>query len=575
MIRFKKIRFKNFYSFGNNFTEIDLEQAKTTIITGKNGAGKSACIIESLCFALYGKPHRKVNLGQLINSINNKDSVVEVEFSINNDNYKIVRGQKPKIFEIYINGKMINQDAALRDYQKYLEQNILKMNFKTFNQVVILSASNFIPFMQLSSYDRRNIMENLLDIEIFSRMNICLKNRMSLVNTSINNVNNELKLINQELLLKENYVEDLQENNSIKSKELEKEINEYKDFIKEHNKIYDDLFFKYNEDKNKFKTTFPKYEKNKKLLENEKYSLEYHKQSCSKELHFFEENDICPTCHQDIKEELKITKINELREKINEADNVIKSVEEKLNKTLEIYNKLINFDLANGERYQEVKKIEHNLVSYAEKIKALTNKHDFKDKIYELIEKHVSELQIVKVKLEEQNKIREGLLVELDNLNVVSSILKDDGIKAKVIKQYIPIVNKLINKFLHQMDFHILFEIDENFNETIKSRYRDTFTYNSFSQGQKLRIDLALLFSWRELTKLRNSLSTNLLILDEIMDASADAEGSAAFFKILKRLDAETKVFIISHRVENQLDSFNSIIEIDMKNNFSQITRTV
>lgn len=572
MIKFEKIRAKNFLSYGNQFTEIDLEAAKTTIITGKNGSGKTS-INDFLVFALYGKPHRKVNLGQLINSINKKDSVVEVEFSISNVKYMIRRGQKPKIFEIYVDGKMLNQDAAQRDYQKYLEEQILTMNYKTFNQFVILSASNFVPFMQLAPSDRRTIIENILDIEIFSQMNSCLKTRNSFVQGELKELQNKIQLLTQKTLMKENHISDLESEYTNQYEEIDEQIKELSSEkcvdVEKYKKMSESL-------KADLETIKEKSEKvNGAKIKSERQCHHYEKIRADKlrEKEFFEANDTCHTCLQEIDENFKNEKIESIDKDVASIDKNLEDSQQLLLKANEIHKRFTEFSQKASQTKYELSSLKNSIDNVGSTIEKLEAKKTIK-KENNLLEDYQKELESYAADLKKLQAGRDKLNESIANFSVIGTILKDDGIKAKVIKQYLPVINKLINGYLQQMDFHVLFEIDENFNETIKSRYRDKFTYNSFSEGQKLRIDLALLFTWRELTKMRNSLSTNLLILDEILDASADTEGTQAFFKILKKMSGDVNIFIISHRAENITDSFNSSIEVELKDNFSKLKRT-
>ena len=565
MIYFEKVRWKNFLSTGNNFTEIELNRNNTTLIIGENGAGKST-ILDALCFGLFGKPFRSINKSQLLNSINNTGALVEVEFKIGTKNVKVIRGIKPNTFEIYINGKMYNQDANARDYQKYLEQQILKLNYRSFTQVVILGSSTFIPFMQLKARQRREVVEDILDIQIFSLMNMLLKQELKTISEDQRENNYNYDLTEEKVSLKHQYIENVNHNrdNLIKEKNdllqgNEEEVYKKNANITMLNGSNNELLVEI-EDQNKV-------DKNQDKLKAIRSTLTEKKNSNTKIVKFFEDNDDCPTCEQPL----------------NNAEDMIKSKQSEVDKFSSALDELKEALDKTENRKNEinviVKKIRENEVTVAKENSSITQLEKFNATLLS----EISQLEsgdVGKEDLKELKKLRTHLKVlehqksklreDQTYAEASRNMLMDTGIKTKIIKQYLPIMNKLINTYLTAMEFYINFTLDENFNETIKSRYRDEFTYASFSEGEKMRIDLALLFTWRAVAKMKNSTNTNLLILDEIFDSSLDGAGTDEFLKILNTLGNEN-VFVISHKQDMLVDKFKSTIKFDKVKNFSHI----
>ena len=567
MIHFEKVRWKNFLSTGNNFTEIQLDRNNTTLIIGENGSGKST-ILDALCFSLFGKPFRNINKAQLINSVNGSSAVVEVEFRIGSKKVKVIRGIKPNIFEIHVNNKLYNQDANARDYQKYLEQQILKLNYRSFTQVVILGSSTFVPFMQLKARHRREVVEEILDIQIFSLMNMLLKQKLKTISDDIRDIGYQSNLTDEKISLQEKYIDDMfmHKENLIKEKTLLVKTNEEEIF----NKNLDIKFYTKNNG-----------ELFAQIVDNDKVNIKHTKlkdiQSQLKEKHrshnklvgFFEKNEDCPTCQQHINETFKSSMINKKKgeaEKVNsgmeelklELKNVIDRQKEinviavKIREN-EVHIAKENSSLIQLEKFNAVLQTEIDQLNNNE-----VNNNDH-DKLTEL-KKTSSGLNMQKSKLREEQTYSEAS----------RNMLMDTGIKTKIIKQYLPVMNKLINTYLTSMEFYVNFTLNENFDETIKSRYRDEFTYASFSEGEKMRIDLALLFTWRAIAKMKNSTNCNLLILDEIFDSSLDGTGTDEFLKILNTLGDEN-VFVISHKQDILVDKFRSTIKFEKNRNFSHV----
>ena len=567
MIEFKFIRWKNFLSTGNNFIEIQLDRNPTTLIVGENGAGKST-VLDALCFSLFGRPFRSINKPQLLNSVNNSSAVVEVEFKIGSKNIKVVRGIKPNIFEIYINGKMYNQDANVRDYQNYLEQQILKLNYRSFTQVVILGSSTFIPFMQLKARHRREVVEEILDIQIFSLMNMLLKQRLKNISDDIRDIDYQLELIKEKTSLQKQYIDDVKRNKNkvIEEKGVliscnEEEVFKMKldiDFYQTNNKelIYqirdNDVV---NEKQNKLKDI--------------KSTLVEKKNSNSRMVEFFEKEDDCPTCEQHIDEKFKKNMISTKQKEVNKFATALSELEQILDESIN-RQKDINA-IADKIRENEVYIAKENSsVTQLEKFNATLKSEVEQLQASDVVKSDFDRLEELKENLSDIENQKSKLREDLTYSEAARSMLQDTGIKTKIIKQYLPIMNKLINTYLIAMEFYVNFTLNESFEETIKSRYRDEFTYDSFSEGEKMRIDLALLFTWRAVAKMKNSTNTNLLMLDEIFDSSLDGAGTDEFLKILNTLGNEN-VFVISHKQDVLVDKFNSTIRFAKVKNFSHI----
>ena len=567
MINFNYVRWKNFLSTGNNFTEIQLNRNPTTLIIGENGSGKST-ILDALCFGLFGKPFRNINKAQLVNSVNNSSAIVEVEFSIGPKSIKVIRGIKPNVFEIYINGKMHNQHANARDYQKYLEQQILKLNFRSFTQVVILGSSRFIPFMQLKSNHRREVVEEILDIQIFSLMNMILKQKLKTITEDLKNIDYQLDLTTEKISLQKKYIDDVKKN---KNKLIEEKTNlmsgneeevfkrtaEIASVQKENDSLLDKI-----SDSDDVKKKYTKLKDIKSTL------IEKHK-SHSSVVDFFEKNADCPTCEQHIDEVFKKEMIFNKQKQVNKFSEALEDLNTELKKSKNRQKDIT--DIANKIRENEVHIARNNSsVIQLEKFNAT-----LKAEITQLETGDVSKGDYDKLK--DLGEIITGFdqqksLLREDRIysEAARNMLQDTGIKTKIIKQYLPIMNKLINTYLTSMEFYVNFTLNENFEETIKSRHRDEFTYASFSEGEKMRIDLALLFTWRAIAKMKNSTNTNLLILDEIFDSSLDGTGTDEFLKILNTLGDEN-VFVISHKQDVLVDKFRSTIKFEKVKNFSHV----
>jgi len=567
LIIFKSVKWKNFLSTGNNFTEIQLNRQPTTLIIGENGSGKST-ILDAMCFVLFGKPFRTVNKSQLVNSINNRETEVEIEFNVGTREYKIMRGIKPNKFEIYCNGKMVNQDANARDYQKYLEQNILKLNYRSFTQVVILGSSTFIPFMQLKARHRREVVEEILDIQIFSLMNMLLKQNLKTIEDEIKDIEYQVQLTSEKIGLQENYIDDVKKNKNkivrektlqIKNNivEVETKTKEKESLTESNANLFDSI-----DDKTNIKNKLTKLRDIRSTL------VEKHKHH-SGMVTFFENNDDCPTCEQHINEVFKEEMLSTKTTTAKELQTGLHKLQDELNNTNSRFTEITN--TTSTIRSNEVKIA--TLGSSIGEIEKFNVKLDTEVNIMNASD--VSDADLEKLEgLKESSRtiVKQRVKLKEDKVYAEASraMLQDTGIKTKIIKQYLPIMNKLINTYLTSMEFYVNFTLDENFNETIKSRFRDEFTYASFSEGEKMRIDLALLFTWRAIAKMKNSTNTNLLVLDEIFDSSLDGTGTDEFLKILNTL-AKENVFVISHKGDTLYDKFRSVVKFEKVKNFSHV----
>ena len=568
MIIFKKVRWTNFLSTGNNPVEILLDKSTTSLIIGENGSGKST-ILDALCFALYGKPFRNINKPQLVNSTNERGTLVELEFSIGNNFYQVSRGIKPNIFEIKCNQKLINQDSHSRDYQEYLEKTILQFNYKSFTQVVILGSASFTPFMQLKLTDRRTIIESLLDIQIFSLMNNLLKERVSENKNEIDGLAIQKDKVNHQIDVQNEYITSLEKDNQKLIEENQKKIDDSNIQIETYNKDNEIIQQSTNsliesvKDSNKINAR-------KKKLDILKEKVQDSIQSKEHEIHFYEENTDCPTCKQSIDELFRSEQIKTKKNKVDDQQSGLKELITEL-ETTQIKIDEISIQLEQISEFQS--KISKNTNSilgiqkYIEKIKDELSKLSLTGNIKEQ-RKKLADYQNNLNKYEEEVK---GLFTVKEIHEVATSLLKDGGIKSRIIKTYLPIINTYIQRNLTALDFYVSFNLDENFNETIKSRFRDDFTYSSFSEGEKMRIDLALLFAWRQVAKIKNSMNTNLLILDEVFDSSLDAAGTDEFLKLINGLDKNINTFVISHKGESLYEKFKHMIKFEKKNYFSRI----
>ena len=569
MIIFKRVRYKNFLSTGQQFIEIQLDRSSKTLVVGENGAGKST-MLDALCFGLFQRAFRNIKKEQMVNSINEKDCVVEVEFIIGQNEYKIVRGIKPNIFEIWCNNVMLNQDAAVRDYQKHLESTILKLNFRSFTQVVILGNASFVPFMQLRARHRRQVVEEILDIEIFSKMNLMFREKQKLQDEVIKQSDFNCQLIDGKIESQKKHIEDMSGNNQqlIEKKQIEirqaqTDIDNYKLDIDKVNKEKIEL---QNEilDETKINNKY-------KQLHNMEAKLENTCSKHKKDLEFFETHNDCPTCQQAIDEAFKSTMIDKKKNKVIEIDSAMGQLVKEITTTEQRLHSINETMVAIREKELLINRYE---TSISEIQRYMANKQNEVDELeddkfttgaatgkLEELQEQLTEAESAKVKQKEQKTY----------LDTARYLMQDTGSKTKIIKQYLPIMNQFINKNLADMDFFVNFTLDDEFNETIKSRYRDEFNYHSFSEGEKLRIDLAILFTWREIAKLKNSTNTNLLILDEIFDSSLDASGTDEFMRILTNKLAKENVFVISHKGDTLLDKFPSILKFEKYKNFTRM----
>jgi DNA repair exonuclease SbcCD ATPase subunit len=571
MIIFEKVRWKNFLSTGNQFTEITLTKSSNTLIIGHNGAGKST-ILDALCFGLFGKPFRKINKPQLLNSINQSDCVVEVEFTIGQRRYKIVRGIKPNTFEIYCNDVLVNQDAKAKDYQEHLEKFILKLNYKSFTQVVILGSASFVPFMQLSPADRRAIIEDLLDIQIFSSMNGLVKEKIAIIKDGSTKNKYSMDLTSERINFQKQSIE---EHKTRSEEEINKKKKEMSESVMQIIKLNKDieLIQKHIEVlQSKISDQISIQKKSAKLLQLEA-KLESRIKKIDKEVTFYEEHSDCPTCKQGIKEEFRTEQVSTLTTTKSEVNTALLDISTQITATSkrieEIQNGLKHITAHNNEVVKHnstITAINKYIDKLKQEVEELSNHKDS-------IEDENAKLKELKEQLGALVQKQEELSIEKHYYDYASNLLKDTGIKTKIIRQYLPIMNKLINKYLTAMDFFVNFNINENFEETIKSRHRDEFSYANFSEGEKMRIDLALLFTWRQIAKLKNSTNTNLLILDEVFDSSLDTVGTEEFLKLIHEMGTDTNIFVISHKGDQLFDKFRSIIKFEKKNNFSQVDK--
>jgi DNA repair exonuclease SbcCD ATPase subunit len=569
MILFKTLKWKNLLSTGNYFTEISLNSNANTLVVGTNGSGKST-MLDALCFALFGKPFRNINKPNLLNSINGRDCVVEIEFSIGSKEYKIVRGIKPNIFEIYQDKVLLNQDAAVRDYQDYLEKFILKLNYKSFTQIVILGSASFTPFMQLSAADRRAIIEDLLDIQIFSSMNSLVRERLSGNKDSITTKKNDISLSLQKYELKKEHQDKLNQDIEAKVREYEEEIHRNRETIRT---LSDDAntMVEQVQSLNIILAETPQNEKKIAALKKIESQIESKISKVGTDRDFYEHNADCPTCRQAITLGFKEEQLKELHVKEEELDNGLKELQIKITEHQ-------NIQIGLREKEKELSNIRVQLATTQTSIKGLNDStKKIENQIKEIQnakQEDADENQLITIKkeIEEAQHELKALMEEKSYLDAASGLLKDTGIKTNIIKQYLPVMNKLVNKYLTSMDFFVNFNLDESFKETIKSRHRDDFSYHNFSEGEKQRIDMALMLTWRAVAKLKNSTNTNLLILDEVFDSSLDNTGTEELMKILHGLDG-ANLFVISHKGDILQDKFVNTIRFDKIKNFSRIVK--
>ena len=571
MITFQKVRWKNFLSTGNSFTEIDFQRSQNTLIVGHNGAGKST-ILDALCFGLFGKPFRKINKPQLLNSINQQAAVVEIEFAIGKKEYKVIRGIKPNIFEVYLGDKLLDQDAKAKDYQEFLEKFILKLNYKSFTQVVILGSASFVPFMQLSPADRRAIIEDLLDIGIFSSMNGLVKEKMSEIKDITTKTKYEIDLTNERIGFQKQSIEEHKTRSDVEIYKKQKEVTDSVDQIFTLERNIELIGKHITAMQSRVSDQVSVQKKSAKLLQLEA-KLESRIKKIDKEVTFYEEHDDCPTCKQGIGEEFRTEQVSTLTTTRTEVTTALSDIATQINTT--------------STRFEEIQNVLKHITAHNNEVVKHNSTISAINKFVTKLQREIEELQTHKDTSEEDNeKLKElreqlaALSTKMEQLSsekqyyeFAGSLLKDTGIKTKIIRQYLPIMNKLINKYLTAMDFFVNFNINENFEETIKSRHRDEFSYANFSEGEKMRIDLALLFTWRQIAKLKNSTNTNLLILDEVFDSSLDTVGTEEFLKLIHEMGTDTNVFVISHKGDQLFDKFRSVIKFEKKNNFSQVAK--
>ena len=569
MIIFKTLSWRNFLSTGNSENKIVLNKSHSTLVVGRNGEGKST-MLDALTFSLFGKPFRNINKPQLINSINGKNCVVEIEFSIGTNDYKIVRGMKPSVFEIWHNGSPIDQDAASKDYQTMLEQQILRLNYKTFTQVVILGSASFVPFMQLTAHQRREVIEDILDIRVFSTMNQILKERMLDNKDQLTSIENKISIAKNAVDVQKKLITTIMSSKRDQVAQIKKQIEDNEAEINTNNVRWGEL----NEKIKNLTESIEDVDNLEQLIQasiKAKSKLAHTKEQTQKNLSFFKDNETCPSCSQSIPHEHKHNIINVLSEDIVELDGNIDIIED-------AYDKL----LARQKKIDEVNKellslnVQCNTISSTNSTLMKQNK-----KLTEDIENANKDTADVDAERKKLKEIADEALLLIEKKNelfqekqiqeVSSILLKDTGIKTAIIKEYLPVMNKLINGYLSAMDFYVHFELDEAFNEVIKSRFRDEFTYASFSEGEKMRIDLAILFTWRQIAKMKNSVNTNLLILDEIFDSSLDNSGTDYFLSVMNALGDKSNVFVISHKGDQLFDKFHSVIKFEKKNDFSSI----
>jgi len=572
VIIFRSVSWKNFLSTGNSPNKVLLNKSQTTLIIGKNGEGKST-ILDALCFSLFGKPFRNVNKGQLINSINGKNCLVEVEFDINGKEYKIIRGIKPNVFEIWTDGELLNQDAASRDYQKILEQQILRLNYKTFTQVVILGSASFVPFMQLSSSQRREVIEDILDIRIFSTMNSLLKQKAQETKDDIIRTENEIKSAKDKVESQQTIIKTISEAKTESINAIQTKITSSLSEISATEGEIDSILAQIETLKNSIS--------NKEAISDDiekaksfKSKLLQKIETCEHHTEFFGEHDVCPSCDQNIPEEYKSKIIEDLNSKlleqngkVSELETVLSNLNEKLSEITKVQSQITDRNIELSTRNSTVTLLNKQIKEMQAEVESAktdtANIDEEKTKLKELATDALA-------KIGKKNQLQEHRNIE----EVASVLLKDTGIKTAIIREYLPAMNKLINKYLNAMDAYIHFELDEAFNEHVKSRFRDEFTYASFSEGEKMRIDLAILFTWRSIAKMKNSVNTNLLLLDEIFDSSLDTAGTDYFLTLMNTLGENSNIFVISHKSDALFDKFRSVIKFEKRNDFSIIAQT-
>ena len=569
MILFKKIKWKNFLSTGNHFSEVELIKNSTTLIIGQNGAGKST-ILDALTFSLFGKPFRKINKSQLLNSVNEKDCVVEVELSVNDVQWKVVRGIKPNIFKIYRDDNCLDQFASANDQQKWLEQNVLKMNYKSFTQIVILGSTNFVPFMQLSATNRREVIEDLLDIKIFSSMNNLIKDDIRTIKDEVKTFELKKESLTEKVKMQKNFIEELEQQGKGRIEDNKRKItslfSESDNYVSENEALENDVF-----DLTKDQELLTGATKKLRELGNLKGKISSKVSTITKEHKFFTEHTVCPTCEQDIEEEFRINKIADAQDKAKELQSGYNQLEEAIKKEEERERQFTTLS-------KEITKLTHGISQNNTKISGCQRQiRDLESEIQKLTDQLAdrnSEHEKLNSFKKNLSQTYESLASRKDKIRYHDfsySLLKDGGVKTKIIKKYLPLINQQVNRYLQMMDFYINFTLDEEFNETVQSPIHDNFSYSSFSEGEKMRIDLALLFTWREVARFKNSVNTNLLIMDEVFDSSLDGFGTEEFLKIIRFVIKDANVFIISHKTGMD-DRFENVVKFEKIKGFSQMS---
>ena len=570
MILFKRIVYRNFLSSGNVPTEVNLTENSTTLIVGHNGSGKST-MLDALCFVLFNKAFRKINKAQLVNSTNEKDCLVEVEFCIGNKEYKIIRGIKPNIFEIWINGELQNQAAATVDQQKQLEDTILKLNYKSFTQIVILGSASFVPFMQLSTAHRREVVEDLLDIKIFSAMNSILKEKIRATNEKIKEFNLFENTIQEKILMQEEFIEELENRGKKNIEQKQNKIEELSSTEENLKENIKDLLFQVQELNKKLEEVSSATDKLKKLS-SLKGKIQQKVLSITEEHKFFNENTVCPTCKQDIHEEFRVNKISEtqnsakdLQKGYNELEKTIEEEEEREKQFIQTSKKISSLNNEISQNNFSISEYQKQIKAFQSEIQTITEK---------LENRNIEHRKLEKLKKEKEDNFKKKSKYKetIGYFDFAQFLMKDGGVKTKIIQKYLPLMNQQINKYLQMMDFYINFTLDEEFKESIKSPIHEEFTYESFSEGEKMRINLAILFTWREIARMKNSVNTNLLILDEVFDSSLDNMGTDYFTKIIKYVIKDANVFVISHKTDELIDKFDKIIRFEKIKGFSKLT---
>ena len=570
MILFKKIKWRNLLSTGNQWTEIDLNKKSNTVIIGTNGAGKST-MLDALCFVLFNKPFRKINKSQLVNSTNEKDCLVELDFTIGSVDWMIRRGIKPNVFEIHRNGQMMNQSSAANDQQKWLEQNVIKMNFKSFTQIVILGSSTFVPFMQLSGSNRREVIEDLLDIKIFSAMNLIIRDKLKTIKDEVKTLELKKTSLKEKSEMQQNFIDEVEkrgkERIDSKRDKIKSLVVDSEKHVALNKRLQHDIL-EFTKDQERFVGASKKL----KELGNLKGKISNKASTVKKEHKFFSKNTVCPTCTQDIDEEFRLNKLDEAQTKAKELQTGFQELEKAIEKEEERERQFVQLSKETTKLTNEISQNNIKISGFQNQIRELEEEIQT---ITSQLENRNSEHEKLKEFEERLKETYDSLGEKKDNIrhhDFAYSLLKDGGVKTKIIRKYLPLINQQVNKYLRMMDFYINFKLDEEFNETVQSPIHEDFSYSSFSEGEKMRIDLALLFTWREVARFKNSVNTNLLIMDEVFDSSLDGFGTEEFLKIVKYVIKDANVFVISHK-SSLHDRFEDLIQFDKVKGFSRITQ--